>query len=219
MIVTIDGPAGAGKSSAARELARRLGFRFLDTGAMYRSVTLAALERGLDLADTQAMARLAGALNLVVGDDQVQMDGRDVTRAIRTVEVTNATRHAADNPGVRAKLGELQQLAARHGNVVTEGRDQGSVVFPNAECKIFLTASDEVRAKRRYHDLLERGEKISLDHVLTKQRIRDEQDRTRLVGALVKPKDAIEVNTDRLSPTEVVDRLEAIVRSCQTASP
>jgi cytidylate kinase len=196
-----------------------MGFRFLDTGAMYRSVTLAAIERGVDLEDTQAMTELVNRLDLTVGDNETRMDGRDVTRAIRSAEVTNATRHAADNPEVRARLGKLQQEAAQNGNVVTEGRDQGSVVFPDAECKIFLTASEEIRAERRYQDMVKHGEKVALEEVLAKQRLRDQQDRNRPAGALVKPKNAIEVNTDGLSPAEVVDRLEAIVRSCQAPSP
>lgn len=215
MIVTIDGPAGAGKSSAARELARRLGFHFLDTGAMYRCVTLAALERGIDLEDAAALEQLTGQLSLLAQDGRVVMDGRDVTQTIRTFEITTATRHAADNPGVRAKLVALQQQAAETIDVVTEGRDQGTVAFPNAECKIFLTASEDVRADRRYRDLVARGEQVTFEEVLAKQQDRDERDRTRPVGALVKAEDAMEVNTDQLTPGEVVDRLEEIVRSRQ----
>jgi CMP/dCMP kinase len=213
MIVTIDGPAGAGKSSAARELARRLGFRFLDTGAMYRAVTWAALDRGVDLADAAALAALAGQLKVELDGDRVVVDGRDVSREIRSFEITSATHHAADNPEVRALLCVWQRAAAQGHDVVTEGRDQSTVVFPDAECKIFLTAQAEERARRRFHDLAARGESVSFDEVLAKQQVRDQRDVSRPVGALRKADDAIEVATDGLGPAEVVARLEQIVRS------
>jgi len=213
MIVTIDGPAGAGKSSAARELARRLRFRFLDTGAMYRAVTLAARERGIELADADAMARLAGSIRVELHADRVLLDGREVTTAIRKFDITTAIHYAADNPAVRAQLVLWQRAAAAGDDVVTEGRDQGTVVFPHAECKIFLTADEQERARRRHGDLVARGENIPFDEVLANQRLRDERDATRPVGALVKADDAIEVATDGLSPQDVVARLEQIVRS------
>ncbi len=213
MIVTIDGPAGAGKSSAARGLARRLGFRFLDTGAMYRAVTLAARERGLDLADGEQLARLVSQIHVELTGERVLLDGRDVTDAIRKFEIAAATHYAADNPAVRAQLVVWQRAAADQDNVVSEGRDQGTVVFPHAACKIFLTADEEERARRRHRDLLARGENIPFDEVLANQRTRDHRDASRPVGALVKADDAIEVSTDGLSPDEVVARLEQIVRS------
>lgn len=213
MIVTIDGPAGAGKSSAARELARRLGFRFLDTGAMYRAVTLAARERGIDLSDDGQMAALAGQIAVELTENRVLVDGRDVTSAIRKFEIAAATHYAADNPAVRAQLVLWQRAAADGANVVTEGRDQGTVVFPLAECKIFLTADEVERARRRHRDLQIRGEDVSFEQVLENQRLRDERDRNREIGALRKADDAIELSTDGLSQDEVVGRLEAIVRS------
>jgi cytidylate kinase len=215
MIVTIDGPAGAGKSSAARELARRLGFRFLDTGAMYRAVTLAAKERGLDLADADKLAELASQIRVELDGEHVLLDGRDVTKEIRTFEITRAIQYAADNPAVRGQLVAWQREAAAGQNFVTEGRDQGTVVFPDAECKIFLTADERERAERRYRDLVARGEQVTFDEVLNAQHQRDERDCTRAVGALVKADDAIEVSTSGLAPAEVVARLEAIVRSKQ----
>lgn len=217
MIVTIDGPAGAGKSSAARVLAARLGFRFLDTGAMYRAVTLAAIERGVDLADGDALLDVALAVDIHLTDGRVRLDGRDVTREIRTFDITTATRYAADHQGVRGRLVEMQRQAARGINVVTEGRDQSTVVFPHADCKIFLTASDEVRAERRYQDLLGRGEQVTFDEVLAKQRERDERDCSRPVGGLTRTPDAIEVNTDGMTPDEVVDELMRIVDSRRPA--
>jgi cytidylate kinase len=215
MIVTIDGPAGAGKSSAARELARRLGFRFLDTGAMYRAVTFAAKQRGLDLADPDRLAELVGEIRVELAGDRVLLDGQDVTKEIRTFNITTSIQHAADNPAVRAQLVLWQRAAADGSDVVTEGRDQGTVVFPDAECKIFLTADEHERAERRFRDLIARGEAVSFDEVLNAQHHRDERDRTRAVGALIMADDAIEVSTSGLSPAEVVSRLEEIVRSKQ----
>lgn len=213
MIVTIDGPAGAGKSSAARALAERLGFRFLDTGAMYRAVTLAAVEQGVDLADEAALTEVTRDLDLRLEEDGVWLGDRDVTRAIRSFDITTKTRYAADNPEVRRVLVEWQRRWADGQDVVTEGRDQATVVFPDAECKVFLTASEEVRAQRRFLDLVARGEHVSRVEVLEKQRERDERDCSRPVGALKKSTDAIELDTDGLTPDEVVERLMAIVAS------
>ncbi len=213
MIIAIDGPAGAGKSSAARALARRLGFRFLDTGAMYRAVTLAALHRGISWDDPQQIVDVANDVTIDLRNDQVFLNGEDVTREIRSLEITSLTHNAADNPGVRARLVELQREAAAGHDVVSEGRDQGTVVFPDADCKIFLTATNEERARRRIRDLEARGEILPFDEVLRQQDLRDERDRRRLVGPLIRASDAIEVNTDGLSPQEVVDRLEQVVRS------
>ncbi|HEX4132814.1 MAG TPA: (d)CMP kinase [Pirellulales bacterium] len=212
MIIVIDGPAGAGKSSAARALARRLGFRFLDTGAMYRAVTLAAVRRRIPWEDDHALAALAREVEIELGDGRVLLDGEDVTQAIRAIEITSNVYHLADNPGVRHRLVELQRVAAAGQNVVTEGRDQGTVVFPRAECKIFLTASAEERARRRLGDLQTRGEALPFDEVLRQQNLRDERDAARAVGPLLRADDAIELNTDGLSPAEVVDRLEHLVR-------
>ena len=213
MIVCIDGPAGAGKSSAARALARRLGFRFLDTGAMYRAVAHAALRRGLAWSEPESLARLARQLKIEVSDNHVLVDGEDVTREIRTLAVTTVTHYAANNPAVREHLVELQRRAAAGDRVVTEGRDQGTVVFPHAECKIFLTASPAERARRRLLDLQGRGEKTTYDEVLTEQTQRDQRDANREIGPLRPAPDAIEVITDGLRPDEVVDQLESLVRT------
>ena len=218
MIVTLDGPAGAGKSSTARALARRLGFRFLDTGAMYRAVALAAVKRNLPWDHPETLVDLAKRIQLQVSEDQVLLDGEDVTNEIRTSYITSVTHYAADNPGVREVLVKLQQAAAGNDNIVTEGRDQGTVVFPHAECKIFLTASPEERARRRVQDLAARGESVSLGDVLDQQTRRDERDTSRDVGPLVAAADSIEVLTDGLTREQVVDRLEEIVRSRMRAS-
>jgi cytidylate kinase len=180
---------------------------------MYRAVTLAARDTGIDLADAEQMTQLAGRIRVDLTDDRVLLDGRDITKAIRTFEIAAATHFAADNPAVRAHLVEWQRAAAKGQNVVTEGRDQGTVVFPHAECKIFLTADERERAARRHQDLASRGEVIPFEEVLANQQLRDQRDASRSVGALRKADDAIEVSTDGLTPDEVVARLEQIVRS------
>jgi cytidylate kinase len=212
MIVTIDGPAGAGKSTVARELARRLGFRLLDTGAMYRAVALAAIDRQLDWDDPEALVALAKEVRIELGEDRVLLDGQDVTRAIRTHAVSSATHYAANNPGVRAHLVELQRQSVGAENVVCEGRDQGTVVFPQAACKIYLTASPEERARRRAEELAARGEPVPVEEVLAGQNLRDKRDATRAVGRLTPAHDAVEVCTNSLTSEEVVERLERIVR-------
>ncbi len=215
MIVTIDGPAGAGKSTVARALARRLGFRYLDTGAMYRAVALAGLRLGIDWRRPGDLARVARKVKLEVADDRIFLDGEDVTEAVRSSEVTAVTRFAADNPEVRRRLVRLQRAVAAGQNIVTEGRDQGTLAFPHAECKVFLTASEPERAKRRWADLEARGEVATLDQVLADVRRRDAEDSTRPVGTLVAAPDAVEVSTDGMTAEEVVDRLEEIVTCCK----
>jgi cytidylate kinase len=219
MIVTIDGPAGAGKSSAARRLARRLGFRFLDTGAMYRAVALAGKRRGVDWTQPDQLAAVAADVRLEVSDDGILMDGEDVTAAVRTLEITTLTQYAADNEAVRRRLIDEQRAIAEGADVVTEGRDQATVVFPHAECKIFLTAGEEERARRRFQDLSARGEEVDFQVVLEKQRARDRRDVERVFGGLAKAADSIEVNTDGMSPEAVVNRLEEIVRGVQARRP
>jgi CMP/dCMP kinase len=211
MIVTLDGPAGAGKSTAARGLAKRLGFRFIDTGAMYRAVALAAVNAGHDWNDANALPQLAKRVKIELPGDRVLLDGADVTTEIRRSQITTVTHYAANTPGVREHLVELQRQLAVGANVVTEGRDQGTVVFPEAECKFFLTANPEERARRRQLDLQARGENESLEAVLHQQNQRDQSDTSRSVGPLAPAADAIHFSTDGLSQEEVIDRLEAIV--------
>jgi cytidylate kinase len=212
MIVAIDGPAGAGKSSIASRLAARLGFAFLDTGAMYRAVALAALRSTLGAGDEEAIATLADSLTIEFDGKRTLLDGEDVSAAIRTVEVSAAVHLAADNVAVRQRLVKLQRQIAADRDIVTEGRDQGTVAFPNADCKVFLTASREERARRRFEELSNRGELVTFDEVLAQQDERDRRDESRPVGRLLKAEDAIEVPTDGLSLEQVVERLEQIVR-------
>jgi cytidylate kinase len=182
---------------------------------MYRAVALAGRERGIDLSDREMLASLARQLHVELVGDRVLLDLRDVTEAIRKFEITTSTHYAADNPAVREQLVVWQRSAAAGSDVVTEGRDQGTVVFPDAEVKIFLTADERERAVRRHRDLIARGEDIPFDEVLANQQLRDERDGARPVGALRKADDAIEVSTDGLTTDEVIARLEEIVRSRQ----
>ena len=182
MIVTIDGPAGSGKSTAARELARRLGVAYLDTGAMYRTVALRALRRGADLDDGEAMARQAREASLRLqpssGAMHVMLDGEDVSSEIRSMRVTQATPYIARVPDVReALIAKQQQIGAELGSFVAEGRDQGSTVFPDADVKFFLDATLEKRAKRRYREMCGDGEQVNYDQVLDDLRQRDGNDR------------------------------------------
>ena len=211
MIITIDGPAGAGKSTVARGLAERLGFQYLDTGAMYRAVALAGLRRKLDWSRPEELARLAPTLRIELVGSRVFLDGEDVSAAIRTQETTAVTRYAADNPEIRRYLVELQRELGTRGDFVTEGRDQGTVAFPKARFKFFLTASPEERARRRLLDLKSQGEPTTLEEVLAAQTARDRQDSTRKCGPLAQAGDAIEILTDGMTIEEVTDRLAKIV--------
>ncbi len=212
MIITIDGPAGAGKSSVSRELARRLGFSFLDTGAMYRCVTLAAIRAGVDVEQTGALAELCEQLRIDFRDDRVWLDGEDVSDAIRTPEVTARIRYAADEPAVRRVLNVQQRRIAAEADTVTEGRDQGTEVFPDADCKFFLTASSETRARRRQQQLAENGTHVSVDEILADQERRDEEDAARPMGSLRPAEDAYVIESDDMSSEEVVQRMLEIVR-------
>ena len=218
MIIAIDGPAGAGKSSIASRLAERLGFAFLDTGAMYRAVALAALRKGLGKRDELLIAALAENLAIEFDGKRTLLDGEDVSDAIRTVEVSAAVHLAADNVAIRRRLVDLQRQIADARDIVTEGRDQATVAFPDAECKIFLTASREERARRRFEELSNRGELVTFEEVLTQQDERDRRDESRPVGRLIKADDAIEVLTDGLTLEQVVDQLEQIARQKAVAS-
>ena len=212
MVITIDGPAGAGKSSVARELARQLGFQFLDTGAMYRAVAYLALQQGVGWEDRSALGQLAAGLQLEFREEIVLVGGEDVSQAIREPEVTGNIHHVADNLEVRETLVHLQRQLASSGDVVTEGRDQGTVAFPAAECKIFLTASPLERARRRQTQLQEQGIDIEWEDVFAQLQSRDERDAKRPVGCLQAAEDAITVNTDDLDETEVVEQLVRLVK-------
>ncbi len=210
MIITIDGPAGSGKSTAARKLAARLGIPYLDTGAMYRVVTLAALDVGLDLTDEPAVAAIAASdayqLDLGPTHIRVTLHGRDVTEAIRTMRVNDHTRYVAALPKVRqALVARQREIGRRLGSLVTEGRDQGSVAFPDADVKFFLDAGPEQRAMRRLHELLADGEPATFEQVLANLTTRDRTDSQRDVGPLTVPPGAIHIDTSQLSIPQVLD--------------
>jgi cytidylate kinase len=218
MIVTIDGPAGAGKSSAARLLAQRLGYDFLDTGAMYRAVALAALRAAVDLTDQSALENLVRSLIVDLPGSKVMLNGEDVTNAIRTPEVTAASSPVAASPVIRRRLVERQRLLARGRSIVCEGRDQGTVVFPDAGCKFFLVADAEERAARRHRELLARGESVSFAVILEAQRARDQRDGSRAVSPMVAAPDAILLDSTNLTIEQVVERMEREVRACESSS-
>lgn len=212
MIITIDGPAGSGKSTTARKLAARLGLPYLDTGAMYRVVTLAALEDRADLHDEAALTAIAERddyqLDLGPTHIRVTLRGRDVTEEIRSMRVNDHTRFIAASPGVRRVLIRKQrEIAGRLGSLVTEGRDQGTAAFPDADAKFFLDAAREKRAERRLHDLLADGEEVTPEQVLANLDERDQTDSQRPVAPLAVPPGAVCIDTTNLSIAAVLDRI------------
>ena len=215
MIVTIDGPAGSGKSTAARGLARRLEFEFLDTGAMYRAVALALTRADLPFADAARVVEFLARTRLEMPADRVLLNGEDVTEDIRHPSMSDASSRVAVEPHVRAVLVQWQRQVAQGRDMVCEGRDQGSVVFADSPCKFFLTAGARTRAARRLAELTARGMHATLQQVVEDIEIRDHRDATRAVAPLLRPDDAIVVDTDGLSPDQVIDRLEAEVRRCR----
>ena len=203
LLIAIDGPAGAGKSTVGHALAARLGLKYLDTGAMYRAVACDALRRGVAVTDEDAVAELARTMSLSVSDDGVFVDGADVTTEIRSREVTAAVSAVAANPGVRAELRARQRAWARdHGGGVIEGRDIGTVVFPDATLKLFITASPRERAARRVREI---GGNV--DDVAASIAERDRRDMTRLDGPLRSDHGAVIVDTTGISIDDVVDRI------------
>ena len=212
MIVTIDGPAGAGKSTAARALAQRLGFDYLDTGAMYRAVTLAALHLEIKPGDEAGLKQLLERFELQMPAGRVIVNGTDVTDQIRAVRVTEASAAIADSPAVRARLVRLQRQIASGRNMVCEGRDQGTIVFPEAVCKFFLVADPHERARRRQKDLERRGEQVPWPELLAAQEARDLRDKNRGLAPMVPAVDAIHLDSTGLGLDEVIDRMEAEFR-------
>lgn len=213
MIVTIDGPAGTGKSTAARGLAQRLGFEYLDTGAMFRAVGLAAARAGIAPDDEQALAEVLVDLCLEMPPGRILLNGEDVSLAIRSSEAASAASRVAVLACVRTFLAEQQRAIARGRKMVCEGRDQGTVVFPDAHVKFFLMADATERARRRLGDLERQGQSTTLDDVLMAQEERDRRDASRALAPLRAADDAIWVDTTHLSAEDVLDRLEHEVRA------
>jgi len=217
LIVTIDGPAASGKSTVARLLAEKLNASFLDTGAMYRAVTLASMQAGVDLSDEAQLIEVAGThdfqFSVKTGKMTASIDGTDVTEQIRSPRVTANARHIASAPKVREKLVRMQrQFAADHQNIVTEGRDQGTVAFGDADIKFYLTADSAERARRRHAELEVKGDDSSLAQIQRDIEERDKSDRGRTVGPLKPAEDAIVVDTTNLSIEQVVEKLLKFVK-------
>lgn len=211
LTIAIDGPAGAGKSTIAREVARALGARFLDTGALYRAVALSCLQQGVDPNDADAVEGLARSLEIELDGEHVFLNGTDVTVKIRHEGVTAIVSVVAQNPGVRAVLLETQRAMARASDLVAEGRDMATVVFPDAQLKIFLTASLAERARRRAEQLgVGEGEFEALSEAIS---TRDDADSSRAESPLVKASDAIEIDTTDMSQEEVVQRIVDLARA------
>jgi len=215
-VVAIDGPAGVGKSTAARRLAERMGFTLVETGALYRAVALVARDLGVPWDDEARLERLTAELDIELGTDagasQVRVGGVDRSEELRSPEISMGASAVSRHPGVRRALLGIQRQLGSRGGVVLEGRDIGTVVFPDAEVKVFLTAAPEVRARRRHDELRQRGDATPFEATLEDVLLRDEQDRSRAVAPLVAAEDAALVDTGNLSLDEVVDRLEALVR-------
>ena len=211
-IVAIDGPAGAGKSTVARRLADRLGFTLVDTGALYRAVTYAAVVADIAPESRQGLETLLASRKMLLDNGHVSIDGKDVSQAIRAPEITKRVRDYAELEVVRSFLTKRSRELAEGKDIVTEGRDQGTVVFPNAEVKFFVTASVEERAGRRHREFVKHGRPITFEQVLADQIERDRRDSERELSPLKKADDAIEIDTTGLDMNEVVDALEILVR-------
>jgi cytidylate kinase len=213
-IIAIDGPAGAGKSTVAKAVADRLGYLYIDTGAMYRAVAWKALEANVPISDQQAVVALAMrtdvSLATINGEQHVFADGEDVSQAIRTPEATRASSPVSALPGVRKRLVELQRKMAADGGVVMEGRDIGTVVFPHAEVKIFLTATAEERARRRVEQMREMGIQADPAKIAAEMRERDLRDSSRADSPLQQAPDAVLLDTDGMSVEQVIDAIIAI---------
>jgi len=219
-IIAIDGPVGAGKSTVARELARALGFSYINTGAMYRAVALAARESGISPGDAQIERRLAGILDMIAitfDGERVLLSGRDITAAITAPEAGDLASRLSTLAIVRQRMRELQRAAGHDGGVVMEGRDIGTAVFPDAEFKFFLDADVEVRAERRWREMVAKGASVTRDEVLAQLLERDRRDSERELAPLRRADDAIVIDSTRLSVAEVVAAMKARVGAASRA--
>ena len=212
VIVTIDGPAGSGKSTVARQLAQELNFRFLDTGAMYRSVALLCLKQNVDLENRDKVGKLAAEMNIEFLEGDVWLNGENVNDEIRTQDATMVASVVATYQQVRDSLVKKQRLFGQAGHTVTEGRDQGSIVFPQANYKYFLTATPEVRAHRRFEQLTSQGKEANFDEILRSQNERDQRDLMREHSPLKPPDDAQMIDTSNLEIDDVTRMLVEQIR-------
>ena len=214
--IAIDGPAGAGKSTIARSLAAKLGFIYVDTGALYRAVGVNAMRKGMDTKNAEQVTSILGdtkvSLRFVDGEQRVFLGDEDVSLAIRTPEASLAATNVSAIPTVREFLFDLQRNIAKENDCLMDGRDIGTVVLPEAQVKIFLTASAEVRAKRRYDELLAKGMKAEYNDVLEEMIQRDYQDSHRAIAPLKQADDAVLVDTSEMNLEQVLEALETIVK-------
>lgn len=214
--IAIDGPAGAGKSTIARRTAANLGYIYVDTGALYRAVGVSVLRRGLDTTDAKAVAQVLNEIKIelkfVDGVQHVFLNGEDVSTAIRLPEASMAASNVSAIPAVRAFLFDLQKSIAANSNCIMDGRDIGTVVLPDAQLKVFLTASAEVRAKRRYDELVVKGTPVEFNELLKEIKLRDHNDSTRAIAPLKKADDAVLVDSSDMTIDEVCETLEKLVR-------
>lgn len=215
--IAIDGPSGSGKSTLAKALAKKLSYTYVDTGALYRTVALYMLKSSVDISDTKTVAEALKNVTLGIfhkeGAQHVTLNGEDVGDTIRTTEVTMAASKVSAQPAVRAFLLDTQRNMALTHNVIMDGRDIGTVIFPDAEVKIFLTAGNTSRAQRRYLELLEKGENITLEQVLADIETRDNNDRTRKEAPAVPAEDAVFLDNSELTPEETVAAALKIIES------
>ena len=208
LIIAIDGPAGSGKSTVCRLLAEELKYLYVDTGAMYRALTWKAIDENLDLTDGESLAELARRTSVKLEKDKkVFVDGIDVTEKIRNPEITKNVSHIANVPEVRERMVTLQREAGRTGGAVLEGRDIGTIVFPDADIKIYLDAELEERARRRYKELKEKGYQVEIDKVVKDLAARDETDRGRKIAPLRVAEDATVIDTTHMNINQVVEKL------------
>ena len=213
MVVAIDGPAGAGKSTIAKRVAARLGFTYIDSGAMYRAVALWALRQKVDAGDMHRLEQLAMAAEIELSPGRIRLNGEDVTDAIRTPEVSGGASKVAVIPGVRRALVAKQRIIGEHSSVVMEGRDIGTVVFPDADVKIFLDADPRERVRRRLEEVRAGGEKIRESALAAQMKERDQRDSTRADGPLAQAPDAAYLDSTSLTVEEVEEAILKIVRS------
>jgi len=219
LIVAIDGPSGAGKSTVTRKLAERLGYIHIDTGAMFRAVALSASRQGVDPDDDDALARLCTTLDICFDSmNRVLVNGEDVSAAIRSPEISLFTSRIAAKPSVRNYLLYLQRRMGMHGGVVLEGRDIGTVVFPDADVKFYLTASPEERGRRRYEELKAKDAQVTLAQTVAEVVERDEQDLNREVAPLSRAADAVEIDSTSLTLADVLARMEHVVNKFRRLS-
>ena len=216
MIIAVDGPAGSGKGTVTKKIEEKLGFLNLDTGATYRCVALETLRNNINLDETEKIIKIANEINIEIDNKQekdiILLNGEDVSKEIRSKEVTAIVSQISSIIPVREKMVEVQRKLAKGKNVIVEGRDIGTVVFPNADLKIYLDASEEIRAKRRYKENIENGIQITYEEVLENVRLRDYNDKNKKVGALKKADDAILIDSSEMTIDQVVNKIEELMR-------